>query len=182
MLIIPGIIASSQYVAKGDYESIATVTVGGSGLTTATFSSIPSTYKHLQVRALAKGATSDATGSFTFNSDTGTNYSWHILGGQGSLTYSAASTTTSSMKAFGYNRGLGGTGDVVFVIDILDYADTNKYKTIRSLWGVDSNGSGEVALVSGNWRSTSAVSSMVFIPSGGTFSQYTHFALYGIKG
>lgn len=176
------ILAAPFVSVAGDFQSIATTTVGVSGAATITFSSIPSTYKHLQVRALAKGATSDATGSFTFNSDTGTNYSWHILGGQGSLTYSAASTTTSSMKAFGYNRGLGGTGDVVFVIDILDYADANKYKTIRSLWGVDNNGTGEVALVSGNWRSTSAVTSMVFTPSGGTFSQYTHFALYGIKG
>jgi hypothetical protein len=178
MLILAGVGAGPS----GDYQSIATTTVGAGGASTITFSSIPSTYKHLQVRALAKGATSDATGSFTFNSDTATNYSWHIVGGQGTVTSSAASTSSSSMKAFGYNRGLGGTGDVVFVIDILDYADANKYKTIRSLWGVDSNGTGEVALVSGNWRSTSAVTSMVFTPSGGTFSQYTHFALYGIKG
>lgn len=178
MLILAGVGAGPS----GDFQSISTVTVGSGGASTITFSSIPGTYKHLQVRALAKGATSDATGSFTFNSDTAANYSWHIVGGQGTLTYSTGSASASSMKAFGYNRGLGGTGDVVFVIDILDYANTNKYKTIRSLWGVDSNGSGEVALVSGNWRSTSAVTSMVFTPSGGTFSQYTHFALYGIKG
>ena len=69
----------------------------------------------------------------------------------------------------------------VAVIDILDYANTNKYKTYRSLTGGDANGSGQVLLRSSNWRSTSAVTSMTLYPGVGNFTQYSSFALYGIK-
>jgi predicted patatin/cPLA2 family phospholipase len=69
------------------------------------------------------------------------------------------------------------------VIDILDYADTNKFKTTRTLNGVSSNASSAIDyifLVSGLWRSTSAITSITL--TGNNFAQYSHFALYGIKG
>jgi hypothetical protein len=74
------------------------------------------------------------------------------------------------------------------IVDILDYANTNKYKTIRSLTGHDHNGviAGIHAIVnlnSGSWRSTSAINSIVIgVVSGTAFNQYSSFALYGIKG
>jgi len=83
--------------------------------------------------------------------------------------YSMYSSTTASI--FG-----------VTVTDILDYKDTNKYTTIRVLTGYDTNGAGDVLLYSGNWRSTSAVTSIVLFPASGNFNQYSQFALYGIKG
>jgi hypothetical protein len=65
----------------------------------------------------------------------------------------------------------------------LDYANTNKYKTTRSIGGNDNNGSGFVSLISGLWLSTSAISNIEIIPLNGTlWTQYSHFALYGIKG
>ena len=75
----------------------------------------------------------------------------------------------------------GGVGyPLVVVCDILDYIDTNKYKTIRSLGGNDNNAAqGAVAFRSNNWRNTSAVTSIVL---SGSFAQYSHLALYGIKG
>jgi hypothetical protein len=71
-----------------------------------------------------------------------------------------------------------------FVIDILDYANTNKYKTIRYLSGYDANGSGRVGLGSGSWRSTSAVTSITLqgLEYSSNYKQYSSFALYGIKG
>ena len=69
----------------------------------------------------------------------------------------------------------------VSVIDILDYANTNKYKTVRALHGSDANGSGLIALRSGNWRSTSAITRIDLTPSSNNFKQYSHFALYGVK-
>jgi hypothetical protein len=68
----------------------------------------------------------------------------------------------------------------VFIIDILDYANTNKYKTVRTLGGYDANGSGVVSLRSNSWRNTSAITSVKFY-TGGTTSD-SRFALYGIKG
>jgi hypothetical protein len=66
------------------------------------------------------------------------------------------------------------------IVDILDYANTNKYKTLRALAGVDFNGSGRVGLTSGLWQSTSAINAITL--EGSSFVQYSSFALYGIKG
>ncbi len=67
-------------------------------------------------------------------------------------------------------------------LDILDYADTNKYKTCRLLWGQDLNGGGRVALQSANWQKTAAITQIDFSCATGNFMQYSQFALYGIKG
>ena len=68
------------------------------------------------------------------------------------------------------------------IIDLLDYSNTNKYKTLRVLAGYDTNGAGVVLLGSGLWMNTNAISSIAITPYSGTFTQYTQFALYGIKG
>lgn len=171
---ILGIIASQNYPrSTNSYESIATVTVGSGGASSITFSSIPSTYQHLQIRAFMVG------GNYTtirFNGDnTGSNYRNHYLAGNGS----AASASTNANNA--YTPMSASANGYVDVIDILDYADTNKYKTIRALEGYDNNGSGEVYFSSNLWMSTSAISSIVFTPAS-SMSQYSQFALYGIKG
>jgi hypothetical protein len=49
------------------------------------------------------------------------------------------------------------------------------------LAGADMNGAGgTVEFSSGNWRSTSAVTSITIFTSG-SFASNSHFALYGIK-
>jgi hypothetical protein len=70
------------------------------------------------------------------------------------------------------------------VIDVLDYQNTNKYKTTRTLLGTDTNGGTNrgVEFSSGLWQSTSAVTQIDLIAGGTTFSQYSSFALYGIRG
>jgi hypothetical protein len=68
------------------------------------------------------------------------------------------------------------------VLDILDYANTNKFKTVRSLTGVDANGSGFVALMSGLYRSTTAITSIkLFSTYGSNWTSTSTFALYGVK-
>jgi hypothetical protein len=164
-----------------DYESISTVTVGSGGAATVTFSSIPSTYSHLQLRGFLQPASSGTKYiKGTFNSDTGTNYSWHELGGNGSVTLTGAGATQAFMVvADGFTNTNSAFGSVV--ADILDYADTNKYKTLRGLGGCDNNGSGVLYLTSSSWRSTSAVNSLSLALDAGNFAQYSSFALYGIK-
>ena len=68
-----------------------------------------------------------------------------------------------------------------FIIDILDYANTSKYKTVRIALGSDRNGSGEVGLFSGLWQSTAAVTTIA-INCGQNYTTTSQFALYGIKG
>jgi len=162
------------------YESIATVTVGAGGSSSISFSSIPSTYKHLQIRAIAKWGTAyTAYSRIQFNGDTGANYTQHRLEGSGSSA-SAAGYTGETSGIVGFNSD---TQWGAFITDILDYTDTNKYTTIRTLGGYDNNGSGYITFSSSLWRNTAAVSSISLLPSSGvTFVQYSSFALYGVKG
>ena len=170
------------------YESIATTTLSTSA-SSVTFSSIPATFKHLQIRCIVRSTTTgnDAWVLYTLNGDaTTTNYNAHYLLGNGT---SAAAGSESSGGGDGnlMGRAMGSaTGaDNNFapnIIDILDYANTNKYKVVRNLAGQDNNGSRNlVILVSNLWRNTAAINSITFTTAN-NFAQYSSFALYGIKG
>jgi hypothetical protein len=169
----------------GDFESIATVTVGGGGSSSISFTSIPATYSHLQLRFMARSSRNQNAGYavISYNSDTSTNYSYHSLYGQGS-SVAADAVATSNYQTLIYLPGALRTASVfgVAVVDILDYANTNKYKTLRVLDGYDSNGAGELAFQSGNWRNTDAITSITITEyNSNNFIEYSSFALYGIK-
>jgi len=163
------------------YESIATVTVGSGGSTSIDFTSIPSTYKHLQLRTMSLSARANDDIALQFNADTASNYSQHRVVASGTTVSSYGFTNTAFVEC-GFSSGSSSTPSVA-VMDILDYQNTNKYKTTRYLNGTDTNGGGYLIYESGNWRSTSAISSIkLYIPGGYSFTQYSSFALYGIKG
>jgi len=166
----------------GSYQSIATVTLG-SAASSIDFTSIPSTYQHLQIRfmgAMTTGGPDDLR--IQFNADTGNNYARHYLIGNGSSP-SASGTATTSFGVIGANT-LPTTSNTfgVAIIDILDYDDTNKYKTMRALAGHDANGSGYVGMSSTLWQNTNAINSIKLYPISSTFPIYSTAALYGIKG
>lgn len=164
-------------------EPIATTLVGSGGANTVIFNDIPQTYKHLQVRITARATSSGSMLNFMFNGDSSSNVAIHSLGGNGSSAYANSATGVQYLRAQ-RQHGITATASVfsAFVIDILDYANTNKFKTVRSLSGVDQNGSGAVDLESNLWQSTTAVNSVGFLIPGNTFAQHTRFSLYGIKG
>jgi len=185
--ILPGIYASqiTGHLVTSSYESIQTYTLGSSQAS-ITFSSIPSTYKHLQLRILARAtyAPSDTGGILNFNSDSGTNYAWHRLVGDGSAATAGGNSSATFARI---DRLTGGSSlSNVFgamVVDILDYANTSKYKTVKSLGGYDANGTGWIGLNSALWMSTSAITSITFANADSTnLVQYTQAALYGIRG
>lgn len=185
-----GTLTRNATLPVGAFESIATVTVGAGGSATITFSSIPQTYKHLQIRGISRlGSSTTGTNDIfiRFNSDTATNYSRHGLYGTGSVTgtggaasqTSAYATRATSPRATSTTNAFG-----AFVIDILDYANTTKYKTVRGTGGADTNdANGVISIASGNWRSTNAITQIDLTDElGYNFVQYSQFALYGIKG
>ena len=187
---ILGIWASAQQgaLAVGDYESIATVTVGSGGSSSITFSSIPSTYQHLQIRYLARSNSiyQFEFANMQFNSDTSSSYVTHMLSGTGAAAQSESFGASSSFYGAGLCAGNPNSSGVFAagVIDLLDYANTNKNKTIRTLSGLnnnDSNTGRQIALSSGVFIKTDAISSIVLTGNGANFSQYSSFALYGIK-
>ena len=171
--------------ADGDYESIATVTVGSGGASSIEFTSIPGTYQHLQLRCIGRTNRSAAADGvkMTFNSDTGANYAWHDLGGNGSSAFAGGGGGASNIFLDEFTAANAASS--IFAgatIDILDYGSTSKNKTTRGFVGNDRNGSGVIYLRSGLWRSTNAVTSIALVPNQGTsFVQHSTFALYGIK-
>jgi hypothetical protein len=184
MSLILGILDSGGVAgAATSYESIATVTVGSGGAANAEFTSIPSTYTHLQIRAIVKNTANNNEGiRFRFNSDTGTNYSFHRLFGDGSSASAYGEANTSYAGEASSSNSPQTNIFSAFIYDILDYKDTNKYKTARGLSGKDFNGSGNILLYSGSWRNTNAITSITIYPTQDNFAQYSQFALYGIKG
>jgi hypothetical protein len=168
--------------AGGSYESIQTVTGTGSSLS---FTSIPSTYKHLQIRGLTRDG-SDSAVVAQFNSDTSTsNYAHHRLYGNGSTV--TAEGYPSGTFPFGFamislTNGVPASTYATVIADIADYASTTKNKTVRSFYGQDQNGSGQVGLTSSLWLNTAAITSILLRPYSGTFAAGTVFSLYGIKG
>jgi hypothetical protein len=183
-------ISGKLFTLAGNYDALATVTVPSGGLSSITFAGIPTTgYTHLQVRCFSQTNRTIARDSVkvTLNSDTAANYSAHSLYGDGATAGSYALTSATSMELGNTTSSTATNIFGIQIIDVLDYANTNKYKTLRALGGGDFNGTiatygATVGLASGNWRSTSAVTSLTITPYAGTlFSQYSSFALYGVK-
>jgi hypothetical protein len=184
---LAGIIASSggAAAAANDYESIATVTVGSGGSSTISFTSIPSTYQHLQVRGIARSsfASGGDAVKVNLNGDSGGNYIRHVLLGDGSTATAAASSTGATFGSLGSVATAQDAASIfgAIVFDLLDYANTNKNRTMRSLSGYDVNGAGSIELRSNLYTSTTAVSQITLACGSGNFLQYSQFALYGIK-
>jgi hypothetical protein len=179
------LVGNDPYIPT-DFESIATVSVGSGGAANVEFTSIPATFTHLQIRGIMRDARAGTVndGWLRFNGDTGSNYAAHKLNGDGaSATATGAATKTNTEDLFRFPTD-NNTASVfgASIIDIFDYANTNKYKTVRALSGYDANGSGVIRFSSGLWQSTSAITSIIIDSDGSVnWSQYSHFALYGIK-
>jgi hypothetical protein len=178
-----GIIASSisgnLWAPGKDYDSIATVTLGTS-TASITFSSIPQTYRHLQIRMLSTSGNTPSSGStLRYNGDTTVgNYYAHNIQGDGATAAAYATASNSYFPAVLGNAAT--TGPAGGILDILDYTNTNKYKTSRYISSYDQNGSGYVVFGSNLWSSTAAITSIV-LTGNANFAQYTQAALYGVK-
>lgn len=166
--------------------AIATVSLTTSA-STITFDNIPSNYTHLQVRAMARSTFADTDSFFklNLNNDTGSNYPNHFLTGNGATVSAIGYSTSQYAYAFLSMYTAANATASIFgtaIIDILDYTNTSKNKTIRSLGGYDVNGAGTARLNSSVWLSTNAVTRIDLTDfRGGSFAANSHFALYGIK-
>lgn len=191
-MTILGVIASStrqgQATDTGAMFPIFATTVTSTAAS-ITFSNIPSTYTHLQLRTFAKSNNSNSNDfggmNTTFNSDTSNSYTFHFTYGVGSgspvSSNSGATATSSIVMGFTNSNNYPASTFSLNVIDIMDYKNTNKYKTVKVVGGVDGNGAGTSWLTSGAYNKTNAISSITITPWSGSFMQFSSFALYGIK-
>ena len=176
-------LVGNPVIMPGSYESIATTTVGSGGQSTISFTSIPGTYSHLQLRAVSRRTSSGSLSRLTLQANSTGTYTQHELNGNGTAASSLDQNGTGSIY-LGGNPGttINSSTFGTFVVDILDYANTNKYKTFRSLNGCDFNGDGVIYFQSASFPSTSAITSLTLTDlNGGNIAQYSSFALYGVN-
>ena len=185
---ILGIWASAQTAAaSGDFESIATISGTGSSGTLA-FTSIPQTYKHLQLRFSTRStSTNTSEGMFFYINNTYaspfTQYSYHSLAGNGSSVIVGAAASAARIQSDQTaNASMASNVYDAHIIDILDYTSTNKNPVIRWMYGWDNNGSGSITLESGAFNIAGAVTQFNVSTYFGNFTTDSKFSLYGIKG
>ena len=177
-------------LASGSFESIATLNANGSN-TTFEFSSIPSTYKHLQIRFSHRGIAANVYNtwfSMWLNGvSTGGQYSQHDLISNSSTVSASYSLNINNIQAFSNPGSDAPTSNDygATIIDFPNYSNTNTFKTMRILNGTaiaTSTTRLTMGLSSANYRSTSAISSITFFCNQGAFTNGTKICLYGIKG
>jgi hypothetical protein len=177
------------------YEAIATLSGTGSS-DTITFSSIPNTYKHLQIRGIQVvdyGSSDYGNAGVRFNGDSNYNYTTHAMRGY--------YDTTANQQGINYTLGgagvtygmilgayLGSNTNTMFptIIDILNYANTGNRKVAKGWSGStylnnSSANRGFLQTASTFWDSTAAINSISLFASNGSWNTKTKFTLYGIK-
>jgi hypothetical protein len=186
---ILGVIASSflQSTDLGAFVPIATTTLA-SNASSITFSSIPATYTHLQLRGNGRSTTAGSAQDelqLSFNGVSGSSYAFHFIYGNSASVVASGGASQSYIRA-GFLPRASATANVFgsAIIDIFDYASTSKNKTIRSFAGADLNDSNSItAFCSGLFMSLSAITSITLRPeSGNNFPANSSYSLYGIKG
>jgi len=161
-------------------------------LSSVVFSSIPSTYEHLQLRISGRDSTTDYWSPdllVLFNSDSGSNYSSHYMYADGTSATTASYTGQSSM-IWGQNSGSHSTSQPTqyggIIVDILDYANTNKNTTVCIVSGVINTPQSALRFSSSLWDDTSVVSQIDLIGghsggSGGGWVRGSEITLYGLN-
>lgn len=167
------------------YTLIASSTVGAGGVSTITFSSIPSTYTDLVLKLSTRESGSNAVWDnifMTFNS-AATNYKTRVLYATGSSPTSTSSSNSDTVLRYTFQDDSTATANVFANAEyyIPNYAGSSN-KSISSDSVVENNGAtGMTALTAGLWSDTSAITSISFTCGNGNFVQYSTAYLYGIK-
>ena len=168
-------------------ETIATTYLEADAAT-VTFSSIPATYEHLQLRMNVRTLRTSSleTTGMRLNGDTASNYATHRIYGQTVSLGAGGEVATTRLYATGQMptsvqppRTLYGAG----LVDILDYTNTNKNTTILFQSGETTSNYPYMTFGSGLWEDTSAVSTILLYPANGSagFVRGSVFTLYGLK-
>tara|TARA_R110000796_G_scaffold14461_1_gene47330 strand:- start:1013 stop:1564 length:552 start_codon:yes stop_codon:yes gene_type:complete len=177
-----GILNSQAAGAGGSsFDLLATTTLTGNA--SISFTNIDQTYSHLQLRVVVRKSGSGDTvtsNGVELNSTTG-GYGVHTLAGNSSsvVVEGFASSTRLNTEETAPNNGTttGAFGANVF--DILDYSNTSKFTTVRTLGGVHTANEKGIAFQSALYPNLSAITSIELI---GTYVAGTRMSLYGIKG
>lgn len=165
----------------GSFELIRTIST--SGASSYSFTDIPQTYKHLQIRYTARGSGSSNALTLKYNGDTAANYRNHYLQGNGSNATSGDFSAYTAAAYCGF-AAYSTTTATIFgagIVDIHDYTNASKFKTGRSMTELVSPEATLISVMSHLWRANAAITNIEVMPST-TFATGSRVSLYGIKG
>lgn len=157
------------------YDCIATTTLSSTA-STVTFSSISGSYTDL---VLVVSATATAGGQWAvmqFNSDTGSNYSFTVMRGNGTTVNSGRTSNASNIELTYSTTITQGISNII--VQVMNYSNATTNKT--AVYRVN-NAAVETVAGVGLWRNTSAITAIDIKISSSTFASGSTFTLYGIK-
>jgi hypothetical protein len=167
------------------YESIASINITDNSTGTVTFSNIPQTYAHLQIRAFITSTSDNQYYGMRFNGvSSGNLYVDQGIGGRQTDTMESWSyPNENAMALIGRGNGTNSTFPGIAIVDIMDYINTAKFKTTRGMNTITRTTTGEIYMRSGVFMSANAISSItIYNASNGYFMTGNKIMLFGIKG
>ena len=163
------------------YTPIASITLGAS-VSSVAFSSIPQTYTDLIMIVNAIDNTYDYGGiNLAFNSDTGNNYSFTEMYGNGTSVLNERRANVAYIPVAYYISPDTVAGNATYTVNIMNYSNTTTNKTTIGRENSSNATYSGAGLIAGLWRSTAAISTVTLTMSG-NFASGSTLNLYGILG
>lgn len=182
---MPVSLASSSSAAMHGALVPIGFSLGDGSFNAPVFSNIPQIYQDLLfvVQGRSTTAATSSQGVLRLNDDAGSNYSWTTLRGDGSSATSSRDTNSGNGWTFNDFTGANSTSNMfaVSTLHILNYRNTNTFKT--GIWrnANDNNGSGTTRVAVGLWRSTAAIYDLRIINAQANWASGSTFTLYGVR-
>lgn len=162
-------------MATPTYELIETTTLASSA-SSVSFSSITQEYRDL-VLVMDCKVTGNAVGRVRFNSDTGSNYSFVQMIGNGSIATSNSNTLDYGLVS---SSTMDTASELLTLIQIMDYSATDKHKSYLTRQNLSGTGTVGAYAVANRWANTAALTNMEVYTSANNFATGSTFSLYGI--
>ena len=162
--------------------ALATYTVPSGGAASVTFSSIPATYRDLNLVIAGSGEAAFLI-YLRFNGDSGSSYFGVQMSGRatnGAISYTSG---VGEAQAYVLQNAAQSSTQLNMVANIMDYSATDKHKTmISKCSAVDNVGGGQMVQTNVNrWANTNAITSILATAQLADFAEGTVLSLYGIE-
>jgi hypothetical protein len=185
-----GFWANQARATVADYQLLETVVLSSSQASvefTNLATKYAADYQHLQVRMVARTNSTFLTrdgAKIRYNGGTQTDYSYHLLLGNGSnvVSFADAAATYFYVPVDSFpNANVSANIFGAAVIDILDPFETGKNTVTRTLSGQAAS-TNAIALSSSGWFYTDSLTSIKIEPDvGSSWVQHTRISLYGLR-
>jgi hypothetical protein len=163
---------------------VQTITVGSGGAASITFSNVAGTGKDLLVVLSGRNTVNEASVRVRLNSNTGNNYSYRMLYGNGGTPNNESATSQSGIIAYTLSTN-NDTSNTFSSVQFYFANYTSSLLKNIAIEGVTENNNTTAYqnLVAANWNQTSAITSieLTALGTGGSFAQNSTASLYIIS-